>query len=196
MFVRYTYVQTKYRCNFCFTVFSRISLLPSFHGGIHLFSLLRIIYRNFFVRGKPLHQILIGIGLIPVGGLIAWASLFADPNAYYPYFAIFGGVFAIFGFVLLIKGLMGLAAGAGKPALPVQGQVAYTNPAQYPQQPYGQQSYGQPQYPPQQYGQSQYPQPYGQPQQPYSQPQYPQQPAQQPYGQPQYPQQQYGQPPQ
>lgn len=131
-----------------------------------MYSLIRILYRSFFVNGKPLHQILIGIALIPVGGLISWASLFADPYHYYPYFVILGIVLAVFGVVLFIKGLIGLANGKPKSAPNAYG--AYTGPAQYPQyqQPYPQQY---PQYPQQPYAQPQ------DPQQPYEQVQYPQQ---------------------
>ncbi len=154
-----------------------------------MFSIIRILTR-YFTRGKPLHQLIAGIVCIPLGGIVAWASLFADPNFSYPYFAILGVVVAIFGVALLGKSLFVFAMLTTKPkAAPlVAGQVPYAGPAQYPQQPYG-----QPQYPPQaaqqpyaqpQYVQPQYP-PQQAPQQPYAQPQ----PAQQPYEQMQYPQQ-------
>ncbi len=127
-----------------------------------------------------MHQLIAGIICIPLGAIVAWASLFADPNFSYPYFAILGVVVVGFGIALLGRALFGFAGLAGKPkATPlVAGQVPYTGPAQYPQQPYG-----QPQYPPQ------VAQPYAAqppyPQQPYAQPQAPQQP----YEQMQYPQQ-------
>lgn len=123
-----------------------------------MYSLIRILYRRFFVNGKPLHQILVGIALVPVGGLISWASLFADPYHYYPYFAIAGVVLAVFGVILFVKGLIGLATGKPKSALHAQG--AYTSPAQYPQQypQYPQQPYAQPQATQQSYEQVQYPQ--------------------------------------
>lgn len=150
-----------------------------------MYSIIRLLMRAF-TRGKPLHQLITGIVAIPLGGVIAWAALFADPNYSYPYFVILGVVLAIFGIALIGKALFGFIALAARPkAAPlVAGQMPYAGPAQYPQQPYGQASYPQ-----QPYAQPQYPQPsYGQapyPQQPYAQPQYPQQP----YGQIPYPQQ-------
>ena len=151
-----------------------------------MISLFRLIYRSLFVKGKPLHQILVGILLIPAGGFVAWASLAADPYHYYPYFAIVGIVFAGFGVALIIKGFIGLLGGTK----PVQPQAPYGGAAQYPQQP--QVPYaGQAQYPQQPQapygGAAQYPQ---QPQVPYAgQAQYSQQP-QAPYGgAAQYPQQ-------
>ncbi|WP_201366870.1 hypothetical protein [Dictyobacter formicarum] len=155
-----------------------------------MISLFRYFYRNFFVNGQPLHQIILGIILAPVGALVAWAAMSADPEHYYPYFILAGIVFAIFGVVLLIKGIIGLSGGKSGPgttAMYNNSQNPYGQP-QYPAQPYG-----QPQYPAQPYGQQQsYGQPYPPQQQPYGQP-YPQQ--QQPYAQP-YPQQQqpYAQP--
>jgi hypothetical protein len=159
-----------------------------------MYSIFRLLIRAF-KRGKPLHQLLFGIVAIPLGAVISWAALFADPNYSYPYFVIVGALLAIFGIALIGKALFGFVALAAQPkAAPlVAGQVPYTGPAQYPQQPYAQpqypqQPYAQPQYPQQPYAQPQYPQqPYVQ--QPYAQPQYPQQAAQIPYEQMQYPQQ-------
>ena len=158
-----------------------------------MYWIIRMLFRSLFSRGRPLPQLISGIILIPVGGLIAWAALFASEDYYFPYFAVFGVILAIVGIISIIKGLIGLlapaalVAAAGRKSQPVAGQMPYTNPAQYPQQPYAQpqypqQQYAQPQYPQQQYAQPQYPQ-----QQPPVQPQYPQQP----YPQQQYQQQQY-----
>lgn len=94
-----------------------------------LISLFRMIYRSVFTNGKPWHQVLIGLLLMPVGAIVSWEALYGDPTGYYPYFVLMGIVFAIFGLVILIKGVIGLTT--SKPAHP---QTAIN--AQYPQPTY------------------------------------------------------------
>jgi len=132
-----------------------------------LYSLTRLLFRA--LDGKPVPQIIVGIILIPVGGLISFAAMSGD--YIYPYWIIAGIVFAIVGVIFIVRGATTLF----KPKPSVQQamlrQNPYTGPGQYAQQPYG-----QPQYPPQApYSQPQYypPQPYGQPQQNYEQFHYP-----------------------
>ena len=134
-----------------------------------MYSIVRLLTRAF-LRGKPLHQLLGGIVLIPLGGIVSWAALFADPNYSYPYFVIVGVVLAIFGIALIGKALFGFIALSAQPKTPplVAGQMPYTGTAQYPQQPYAQPQYSQ---------------------QPYAQPQYQQQVVQNPYQQTSYPEQ-------
>ncbi|HLX41730.1 MAG TPA: hypothetical protein VKR42_14445 [Ktedonobacteraceae bacterium] len=136
-----------------------------------MYSLTRLLFRA--LNGKPLLQVIVGILLIPVGGLISYAAMSGSDGYVYPYWIVGGIVFAIVGVVFIIRGAKTLL----KPKPSVQ-QMPYTGPNQYAQQP----AYGQPQYPPQAYSQPQYPpQAYSQPQQiPYSQ--------SQAYEQAQYPQ--------
>ena len=160
-----------------------------------MYSLTRLLFRA--LRGRPLLQVIVGILLIPVGGLISFAAVSGSDGYIYPYWIVGGIVFAVVGVIFIVRGAMTLlkpkpsvqqAMGYGQP-------TPYMGPNQYAQQP----PYGSPQYPPpgQGYAAPAYPlQPraYGQPQMPYSQPQaygqgqYPQYP-QQPYEQMQYPQQ-------
>lgn len=144
-----------------------------------MYSIFRLLMRSF-TRGKPLHQLIGGIVAIPLGGLITWASLFADPTAVYPYFVIVGIVLIGFGIALIGKALFSFVVLAARPkAAPlVAGQVPYTGSAQYPQQPYAQPQYSQDPYAQPQYAQD-----------PYAQPQYSQPIAQSPYQPTQYPQQ-------
>lgn len=101
-----------------------------------MISLFRILYRNFFVNGIPLHQLLIGIILVPAGSGVSWAALFADPYHFYPYFAIAGILFAVLGLLLIGKGLLGLIN--GKPAQQGMHIQPYTGQVQppYAGQPY------------------------------------------------------------
>ncbi len=158
-----------------------------------MYSLTRLLFRA--LRGRPLLQVIVGILLIPVGGLISFAAMSGSDGYIYPYWIIAGIVFAIVGIIFIVRGAMTLVK--PKPSVQrVMGQPAsYMGPNQYAQQP----PYGSPQYPSQGQGYvppAYPPQPpaYGQPQMPYSQPQaygqgqYPQYP-QQPYEQVQYPQQ-------
>ena len=145
-----------------------------------MYSIIRLLMRSF-KRGKPAHQLIAGIIAIPLGALITWASLFADPNAIYPYFVLVGIVVIGFGIALLGKALFGFVALAARPKAtpPVAGQVPYAGTPQYSQQPYAQPQYAQDPYAQPQYSQN-----------PYAQPQYAQDPyAQSPYQQTQYPQQ-------
>ncbi|HEU5226560.1 MAG TPA: hypothetical protein VFU49_02030, partial [Ktedonobacteraceae bacterium] len=129
-----------------------------------MYSLGRLLFRA--LAGKPLAQLIVGIGLIPAGGLLSFAAMSGD--YIYPYWIVAGVAFAIIGIIFIVRG----AAALLRPKPSVQ-QAFFASQGQYP-----------PQAP---YGQSQYPQqaPYGQPQSPY--------PQQAPYGQPQYPQAPYGQ---
>ncbi|HLJ35278.1 MAG TPA: hypothetical protein VKU38_16615, partial [Ktedonobacteraceae bacterium] len=137
-----------------------------------MYSLTRLLFRA--LRGRPLLQVIVGILLIPVGGLISFAAVSGSDGYIYPYWIIAGIVFAIVGVIFIVRGAMTLL----KPKPSVQRAMAqpnpYMGPNQYAQQsPYG--SPGSPQYPPGQgYAPPVYPpQPpvYGQPQMPYSQPQ-------------------------
>ncbi|WP_207229421.1 hypothetical protein [Ktedonosporobacter rubrisoli] len=174
-----------------------------------MFALIRLLYRMLFVRGKPHHQIIGGIILIPAGGGLSWVAIFGSSHYYYPYWVLTGIVLAVLGAIALIKGLVGLATGQraaqpaqvpyGMPAQPYAYPPTQYNgypPANYPpaQQPYAQSGYPPANYPPAQqpYAQPGYPQgAYSPAQQPYAQPGYP--PAQAPHAQPGYGQ--YGQPP-
>ncbi len=130
-----------------------------------MFSLSRLLYR--WLAGRPLLQLIVGIIMIPLGGLISFAAMSGDNI--YPYWIIGGIVFAIFGIVFIIRGATTLLR--PKPAL---------QQASLPRHPYA--------------GQGQYAQqpPYSQPQpQPYAQPQYPVQSA--PSEQVYYPRQTYEQ---
>jgi hypothetical protein len=161
--------------------------------GKKLSYLFRHLYRTFYVNGKPSHQLLVGIVLIPLGLIVTFFALFGSEDYTYPIYAIFGIAFAIFGIFLIVKGARGLTA--SKSRTPKQQNVA-PHPSQvygqgqqpiYPPQAYGQ---GQPPvYPPQTYGQGQSPvyppqgqppvyppQAYGQGQQFYEQPSYGQTP--------------------
>jgi len=128
-----------------------------------MFSLSRLLYR--WLAGRPLLQLIVGIFMIPIGGLISIGAM--SGNDIYPYWIVGGIVFAIFGIVFIIRGATTLLR--PKPAL---------QQASLPQQPYA--------------GQGQYAQqpPYSQPQ-PYAQPQYPVQSA--PSEQVYYPRQTYEQ---
>ena len=171
-----------------------------------MYSLIRLLFRA--LNGKPVAQLVVGILLIPAGGLLSFAGAAGD--YIYPYWIIAGIALAIVGIVFIIRSIMAFM----QPKSSVM-QAAYNPQGQYMPQQYpsgqGQPFYGQPQYPPQYapgqaqapYGQPQYPQQYpsAQAQAPYGQPQYPQQypsgQVQAPYGQPSYPPQQaapYGQP--
>jgi len=137
-----------------------------------LYSLGRLLFRA--LAGKPLAQLIVGIVLIPAGGLLSFAAMSGD--YIYPYWIVAGIVFAIIGVILIIRGAVALF----RPKPSVQ-QAYFASQGQYPPQA----PYGQPQYPQAPYGQppSAYPpQAYGQPQN-----------QQVPYGQPQYPQAPYGQ---
>ena len=127
-----------------------------------MYSLTRLIFR--LLAGKPLAQLIVGIILIPVGGLLSFAAMASD--YIYPYWIIAGIVLAIVGIVLIVRGARALL----KPKPSVQ-QAFFMSQGQYPANGQPQPSYppyGQPQYPPQA--------PYGQqPQQNYEQIQYPQQ---------------------
>lgn len=86
-----------------------------------MFSLIRALNRSFFVNGHPLSQVIIGILLIPAGGLISWAGFFGDPNYQYPYLAVGGIVLAILGIILIVKGIKRLLVW-NKPGQPHQTQ--------------------------------------------------------------------------
>jgi hypothetical protein len=112
-------------------------------------------------------QLIVGIIMIPLGGLISFGAMSGD--SIYPYWIVGGIVFAIFGIVFIIRGATSLLR--PKPALQQasMSQHPYAGQGQYAQQP-----------------------PYSQPQpQPYAQPQYPIQPA--PSEQVYYPRQTYEQ---
>jgi hypothetical protein len=118
-----------------------------------LYSLTRLLFRA--LAGRPLAQVIVGIALIPAGGLISYASMSGE--YVYPYWVIAGIVFAIVGVIFIVRGATVLL----KPKPSVQQamlqQTPYTGPNQYAQQsPYGQPQYPspahysqQPQYPPQ-----------------------------------------------
>lgn len=135
-----------------------------------MFSLGRLLFR--VLAGRPLAQIIVGIALIPAGGLLSFAAMSGD--YVYPYWIVAGIAFAVIGIVFIIRGATALFR--PKPSVQQayfasQGQYPYPPQAPY-EQSYPPQAYGQPPsaYPPQAYGQPQYPQaPYGQ------QGQYPQQ---------------------
>jgi len=127
------------------------------------------------LAGRPLAQLLVGIALIPAGGLLSFAAMSGD--YIYSYWIVAGIAFAIIGIIFIIRGATALL----RPKPSVQ-QAYFASQGQYSYPP--QAPYGQP-YPPQPYGQPPYPQaPYGQPPSAYPPPA---------YGQPQYPQAPYGQ---
>ncbi|MBV9616197.1 MAG: hypothetical protein JO011_18180 [Ktedonobacteraceae bacterium] len=153
-----------------------------------MYSLIRLLFRA--LDGKPVAQIIVGVVMIPLGGLISIVAMIGTGHYIYPYWIVAGIAAAIVGIVFIVRGARALVA--PKPAVQ---QAAYSPQGQYmPQQPYGQAQpfYGQPPYPPQYgpaqgqvpYGQPSYPAPYGpgQAQMPYGQPSYP---PQYPSGQPQ-----------
>ncbi|MBE3566401.1 MAG: hypothetical protein IMW90_11805 [Thermogemmatispora sp.] len=87
-------------------------------------------------REKPLLQLLVGVLLIPVGAVVAYAA--CSGEYIYPYWVILGGGLAFFGLVLLLKGLILLlnrkrssAAAAASSAArePVAGQDAQASQA-------------------------------------------------------------------
>lgn len=102
--------------------------------------LFRTLYRTFFVNGVPLHQVLVGIALIPFGVIISWFALNGDGYYYYPYIAVFGVAFAILGVILVVKG--GRVMFARKPSLQTSASYEQQQAGQpYPQsQPSRQQS--------------------------------------------------------
>jgi hypothetical protein len=136
-----------------------------------LYSLTRLLFRA--LDGKPVPQIIVGIILIPVGGLISFAAMSSD--YIYPYWIIAGIVFAVVGVIFIIRGATTLFKPKPSMQQAMLRQNPYTGPGQYAQQ-----GYASPQYPPQApYGQPQY---YPPPQASYGQPQY-YPPPQAPYGQ-------------
>ncbi|MDQ2885658.1 MAG: hypothetical protein M3Y39_06185 [Chloroflexota bacterium] len=102
--------------------------------------LFRTLYRTFFVNGVPLHQVLVGIALVPFGLIISWFALNGDGYYYYPYIAVFGVAFAILGVILAIKG--GRVLFARKPPIQTAASFEQRQAGQpYPQpQPSMQQS--------------------------------------------------------
>ena len=145
--------------------------MPFLERKIVLYSLMRLLFRA--LNGKPRAQLAVGIGMIPLGGLISIAAMKGDGEYIYPYWIVAGIAVAIVGIVFIVRSIKVLS----KPK-PLVSQAAYSAPGQYaPPLSNGQQPvYGQPQA---QY--SQQPAPYAQP--------YPSEyiPVQQPYGQTSYP---------
>ncbi len=137
-----------------------------------MYSLMRLLFRA--LHGKPVAQIIVGIIMIPVGGLISIAALKGNGEYIYPYWIVAGIAVAVVGIVFIVRGAK--ARIQPKPSV----QQATNAPQYAPQVPYGQPQppYGQPQ-PPYPYAQPQYGQPYpseyipGQQQAPYGQPSYP-----------------------
>ncbi|MBX5456013.1 MAG: hypothetical protein IRZ31_03865 [Thermogemmatispora sp.] len=62
------------------------------------------LYRFLSRREKPLLQLLVGVLLIPVGAVVAYAA--CSGEYIYPYWVILGGGLAFVGLVLLLKGLI------------------------------------------------------------------------------------------
>jgi hypothetical protein len=145
--------------------------MPFLGRKIVLYSLMRLLFRA--LNGKPRAQLIVGIVMIPVGGLISIAAMIGNGDYIYPYWIVAGIAVAIIGIVFIVRSAKALSK--PKPSMP---QAAYSAPGQYAPPP----AYGQPPV----YGQPQVP--YGQPPAPYAQP-YPSEyiPAQQPYGQTSYP---------
>ncbi|GCE10851.1 hypothetical protein [Tengunoibacter tsumagoiensis] len=100
-----------------------------------MYSIIRLLYRSFFVNGKPLHQVIAGVICAPVGLIVAYLAYFGDPETYYPYWIIVGIVFAIFGVAVFIKGIVGFATVKQSYQSSQINPYAqpYTNPAQYQQ---------------------------------------------------------------
>jgi hypothetical protein len=134
-----------------------------------LYSVTRLLFRA--LAGRPLAQVIVGIVLIPAGGLISFAAMSGD--YIYPYWIIAGIVFAIVGVIFIIRGATILLKPGPSVQQAMMQQAPYTGPGQYAQQPpYSQYAQPIPYTGPGQYAQSS---PYGQqPQQGYERIQYPQ----------------------
>ncbi|MBA2396844.1 MAG: hypothetical protein H0V70_29305 [Ktedonobacteraceae bacterium] len=147
-----------------------------------MYSLTRLLFRA--LNGRPVAQLIVGIIMLPVGGLISLAAVIGDGENIYPYWIIMGIVFVVVGIVFIVRSTKHLLSKSKSSV----GQAPYGVSGHYAPPVYGQSQapYGQLQVP---YGQPPYGQ-QGQPQVPYGQP-YPSEyiPAQPqaPYGQTSYP---------
>src|SRR5690242_14676577 len=99
-----------------------------------LYSLGRLLFR--MLAGRPVAQVIVGIALIPAGGLLSFAAMSGD--YIYPYWIVAGIAFAIIGIIFIVRG----AAALLRPKPSVQ-QAFFAGQGQYPQMA----PYGQPQYP-------------------------------------------------